>query len=117
MRSQFVKERSSRRLRNHETDQEAAALGQGTAIEIVRGTVTAEAEKGMCAIGREAIIVTAEAQAKVQALTIKAAVEQGMMISTEARAGAGVEVAPTIVLALARAQHHATGDQDHAAGA
>ena len=64
--------------------------------EIIRGAVAAEAEKGMGVIGRETIVVTAGAQAGVQALTIKPAVDRGMMISAEARAGAEVEAAHTI---------------------
>jgi hypothetical protein len=75
-------------------------LQPGTEItvetEIIRGVVAAGAEKGMGVIGREAIAVTAEAQAGVQALTIKTVVEQGMIISAEARAGAEVEAAHTI---------------------
>jgi tRNA-binding EMAP/Myf-like protein len=114
------------------TGQEAVAPGQGTEMavetEITGGAVAAEAEKGMDMIGRETIVVTAEAQAGVQALTIKTVVEQGMMISAEA--GAEVGAAHTIVLHLlaavlapARAQHHAgaqhhtAGAQNHAAGA
>jgi len=127
MRSQSVKEGSLRKLRNRVTGQEAVALGQGTKMavetEIIRGAVAAEAEKGMGAIGRETIVVTAEAPAEVQALTIKTAVEQGMTISAEAKAGAEVVAAHTIVLhllgavlALARARHLA-GAQHHTAGA
>jgi hypothetical protein len=132
MQSQSVKEGSLRKSRNRVTGQEAVAPGQGTEMavetEITGGAVAAEAEKGMDMIGRETIVVTAEAQAGVQALTIKTAIEQGMMISAEA--GAEVGAAHTIVLHLlavvlapARAQHHAgaqhhtAGAQNHAAGA
>lgn len=111
-------------MRNHETDQEVVAQGQDTEMTtktgIIGGEVAAGAEKGMGVIERETIVVIAEAEAEakveleVQALTTKIVVKQGMMISAGARAGAGVEAVHTIVLhllgvvlALARAQHHA----------